>query len=153
MQLVDYLARRLLHPGTRIRNQQQHLGHLAQRLRQGAPRLLEQQEWRVQSLASRLANAAPATQSLESRLQQLRQNLGRAMEFKLQRHQTSLQRLAANLQHLNPEAVLERGFSMVRTASGKIVRSSTEISLDEEVSMIFAQGSATARVTRKEETQ
>lgn len=151
MQQVDYLARRLLHPGTRIRNQQQHLGHLALRLKQSAPRLVEQQEWRVQRLASRLAAAAPATQALESRLQQLRQRLDRAMESRLQGHQTSMQRLAANLQHLNPEAVLERGFSMVRAASGRIVRSSAELSLHEEVSMTFAHGSATARVTSKEE--
>jgi exodeoxyribonuclease VII large subunit len=153
MQQLDYLARRLLHPGTRIRNQQQHLGHLAQRLKQSAPRLLEQQEWRVQRLAGRLTAAAPATQAFESRLQQLRQHLDRTMESRLQGHQTSLQRLAANLQHLNPAAVLERGFSMVRSASGRIVRSSAEVALHEEVSMTFAHGSATARVTSKEEAQ
>ncbi|MFA5243386.1 MAG: exodeoxyribonuclease VII large subunit [Sulfuricella sp.] len=153
MQRVDYLARRLLHPGTRILNQQQHLGHLAQRLRQAVPRQLEQHEWRVQRLASRLAAAAPATQDIETRLLHIRQRLERSMESGLQGHQANLQRLAANLQHLNPEAVLERGFSMVRTSSGGIVRSSAEISLDEEVSMTFAHGSATARVTRKEEAQ
>ncbi len=152
MQQVDYLTRRLLHPGTRIRNQQQHLGHLALRLIQSTPRLLEQQEWRVQRLANRLAAAAPATQALESRLQQLRQHLERAMESGLHHHQSRFQHLAAGLQHLNPEAVLERGFSMVRTASGRIVRSSAEIALDEEISMTFSHGSATARVTRKEET-
>lgn len=153
MQQVDYLARRLLHPGTRIQNQQQHLGHLAQRLAQATPRLLEQQEWRVQRLANRLRGTAPATQAFEPRLQQLQLQLGRILESSLQRHQTNLQALAASLQHLNPEAVLERGFSMVRTSSGRIVRSSAEISLNEEVSMTFSHGSATARVTHKVEAQ
>ncbi|MBZ0105315.1 MAG: exodeoxyribonuclease VII large subunit [Sulfuricella denitrificans] len=151
MQQVDYLSRRLLHPGTRIRNQQQHLEHLKQRLARAMPRLLEQQEWRVQRLASRLTAATPATQVLAPRLLQLRQHLDRAMKSGLQRHQAGLQHLAASLQHLNPEAVLERGFSMVRNASGRIVRSSAEIALDEEISMTFAHGSAAARVTRKEE--
>ncbi len=153
MQLLDYLARRLLHPGTRIQNQQQHLGHLAQRLRQAAPRQLDQHAWRVQRLAARLAAAAPATGEIENQLLQIRQRLDRAMASGLQHHQTSLQRLAANLQHLNPEAVLARGFSMVRNASGGIVRSSAEISLDEDISLTFAHGSATARVTHKEEAQ
>lgn len=153
MQLLDYLARRLLHPGTRIQNQQQHLGHLAQRLRQAAPRQLEQHAWRVQRLAARLAAATPATGEIENQLLQIRQRLDRAMASGLQHHQTSLQRLAANLQHLNPEAVLARGFSMVRNASGGIVRSSAEISLDEDISLTFAHGSATARVTHKEEAQ
>lgn len=151
MQQVDYLSRRLLHPGTRILNQQQHLGHLAQRLMQAMPRLLEQREWRIQRLTNRLATATTLTREHEARLQQLRQNLDRAMQSGLQHHQSRLQHLAASLQHLNPEAVLERGFSMVRTASGRIVRSSAEIALDEEISMSFSHGSAAARVTRKEE--
>lgn len=151
MQQLDYLSRRLIHPGTRIRNQQQHLEHLKQRLMRATPRLLEQQEWRLQRLSSRLASAAPAIRMFEPRLQQLRQHLDRAIKSGLERHQSSLQHLAASLQHLNPEAVLERGFSMVRSASGRIVRSSAEIALDEEISMTFSHGSATARVTRKEE--
>lgn len=153
MQHADYLARRLLHPGTRIQNQQQHLEHLAQRLKQTAPRQLEQQAWRVQTLASRLASAAPATEALETRLQQTWQRLENALDSRLQRHQARLQQFAASLQHLNPESVLERGFSMVRSASGSIVRSSSEIAPGEELSMTFAHGSAKARVTSKEDVQ
>ena len=108
MQQVDYLARRLVHPGTRISTQQQHLGQLAQRL-------------------------------------------NRAMRTGLQRNQDSLQRLVSNLQHLNPEAVLARGFSVVRTRDGKIVRNSAELFVNDEISMRFAHGSATARVMQKEE--
>ncbi|MDP2199088.1 MAG: exodeoxyribonuclease VII large subunit, partial [Sulfurimicrobium sp.] len=153
MQRMDYLTRRLVHPGTRIQGQLQHLEHLRQRQKQSAKRLMEKQEWRVQQLASRLSGAAPAPQILLARQQQLGQRLELAIEQSLQRHQATLYRIASSLQHLNPEAVLERGFSMVRTASGKIVSSSAEISLDEEVSMAFAIGSATARVTRKEDIQ
>ncbi|MDP1703206.1 MAG: exodeoxyribonuclease VII large subunit [Sulfurimicrobium sp.] len=153
LQRMDYLTRRLVHPGTRIQGQLQHLEHLRQRQKQSAKRLMEKQEWRVQQLASRLSGAAPAPQILLARQQQLGQRLELAIEQSLQRHQATLYRIASSLQHLNPEAVLERGFSMVRTASGKIVSSSAEISLDEEVSMAFAIGSATARVTRKEDIQ
>lgn len=151
MQQVDYLARRLMHPGTRITAQLQHLEHLRQRQQQAAGRLLEQQEWRVRHLASRLASTAPAPQILLARQQQLGQRLELAMAQQLQRRQATLQRLAASLQHLNPAAVLARGFSMVRSASGKLVRDSADIALQEELSITFAHGSATARVTGKEE--
>ncbi|BCB26286.1 exodeoxyribonuclease 7 large subunit [Sulfurimicrobium lacus] len=151
MQQLDYLARRLVHPGTRIEAQLQHLNHLRQRQQQAASRALEQQEWRVQRLASRLARSAPAPQLLQAQQQQLGQRLELAMGQLLQHRQATLQRLAASLQHLNPEAVLERGFSMVRSASGKLVRSSADIALHEELSITFAHGSANASVTRKEE--
>ncbi len=153
MQHVDYLTRRLVHPGTRIQSQLQHLEHLRQRQQQAAKRLMEQQEWRVQQLARRLSGAAPSPQILLARQQQLGQRLELAMRQSLQGQQATLYRIATSLQHLNPEAVLERGFSLVRAASGKIIRSSAEISLDEEVSLTFAIGSATARVTHKEEIQ
>ena len=151
MQHVDYLARRLVHPGTRIEAQLQHLNHLRQRQQQAASRLLEQQEWRVQRLANRLANNAPAPQMLLARQLQLGQRLELAMGQLLQHHQATLQRFAASLQHLNPEAVLERGFSMVRSSSGKLVRNSADIALHEELSITFAHGSASASVTHKEE--
>ena len=151
MQQVDYLARRLVHPGTRIEAQLQHLNHLRQRQQQAASRLLEQQQWRVQRLANRLASTAPAPQMLLAQQQQLGQRLELAMGQQLQHRQATLQRFAASLQHLNPEAVLQRGFSMVRSASGELVRSSADIALHEELSITFAHGSASASVTRKEE--
>jgi exodeoxyribonuclease VII large subunit len=151
MQHVDYLARRLVHPGARIQNQLQHLGHLRQRQQQAANRVLEQQGWQLQQLSNRLANSAPAPSLLFTRQQLLEQRLERAMGQLLQRRQATLQRLAANLQHLNPVAVLERGFSMVRTADGKLVRNSADIVLHEELSITFAHGKASASVTRKEE--
>lgn len=151
MQHVDYLTRRLIHPGTRIHSQLQHLEHLRQRQQQAASRFMEQQGWRVQQLASRLAGAAPDPHTRLSRQQQLGQRLTLAMGQSLQQHQATLYRLATSLQHLNPEAVLERGFSMVRTGKGRIVRSSAELSPNEDISITFAHGSAAARVTSTED--
>lgn len=150
MQHVDYLARRLVHPGTRIGTQLQHLTHLRQRQRQAASRLLEQQGWRVQRLANRLASASPAPQDLVAGLQRLGQCLETAMGQLLQHHQATLQEVSSSLQHLNPEAVLERGFSMVRSPDGKLVRNSADIALQETLSITFAHGSANACVTSKE---
>jgi exodeoxyribonuclease VII large subunit len=52
---------------------------------------------------------------------------------------------------LNPEAVLSRGFSIVRKPNGEIVRQAQDLQLGEQVSLKFAQGSAQAEITEREE--
>lgn len=151
MQHVDHLARRLVHPGTRLETQLQHLAHLRQRQRQAAQRQLEQQEWALQRLATRLEHAAPDLQSLLNRQQQLGQQLHHAVALMLQRREHALQGIASSLQHLNPQAVLDRGFSMVRKNNGGLVRDSAELLVQEEITISFARGSAAATVTHKEE--
>ena len=66
-------------------------------------------------------------------------------------HQTLLQGLQTSLTHLNPQSVLERGFSLVRSAEGKIVRNSTEIALGDKLSITFAHGDSAAKVINKED--
>lgn len=151
MQQVDYLSRRLIHPGERLDARLTHLGHLRQRLGNAAGHALAGDEWRLQKLASRLAAAGPDIDARESQQLELGRRLRLSMENRMQRHQIALQRLQSNLAHLNPQSVLERGFSMVRSADGKIVRSSAEIAVGEELSLTFARGGAAARVTGKED--
>ena len=57
--------------------------------------------------------------------------------------------MAAHLAHLNPQSVFERGYSMVETADGKIVRASSEVQLNEDVKLTFARGWARANVKDK----
>lgn len=151
MQHLDHLARRLVHPGTRLATQLQHLTHLRQRQLRAAQRLLEQREWSLQRLATRLRNAAPDLQSHLSRQRQLEQQLRHAMARTLHGQQNTVRGIASSLQHLNPLAVLDRGFSMVRKSDGRLVRDSAEISPQEEISITFAHGNAAATVTRTEE--
>jgi len=54
--------------------------------------------------------------------------------------------MAAHLAHLNPQSVFERGYSMVETAAGKIVRASSELEIDDDVKLTFARGWARAKV-------
>ena len=58
--------------------------------------------------------------------------------------------LAAQLANLNPEAVLDRGYSIVSKADGSIVRDANQLALDESVGLRFARGGATAKIAGKE---
>jgi exodeoxyribonuclease VII large subunit len=151
MQQVDYLSRRLVHPGERLNARQTHLAHLAQRLNNNAGHELAEREWNLQNLAHRLTAAKPDIAASETRRREMARRLQLSLSHRMQDYQAGLQRLQANLTHLNPQSVLERGFSMVRSAEGKIVCDSKEIAMNEALSITFAHGSAEAQVTRKED--
>jgi exodeoxyribonuclease VII large subunit len=57
-------------------------------------------------------------------------------------------RLRASLLHLDPTAVLERGYSVVRDASGRIVHRGASLAPGDIVDITFADGGADARVER-----
>ncbi len=151
MQQVDYLSRRLVHPGERLNARLTHLTHLGQRLSNNTGHALSEREWRTHKLAHRLAAARPDIAAHENHQRDLARRLKLSLVHRMQEVQTGLQRLQANLAHLNPQSVLERGFSMVRSTDGKIVCDSKTIATDEALSITFARGRAEARVTRKED--
>jgi exodeoxyribonuclease VII large subunit len=152
MQKLDYLARRLTHPGQHILVQKQHLVHLRLRLQQAARRSLEQQTWTCQQWQIRLASAAPTPARQIQAITILEQRLKSAMSNTFHRHQTSLNKQETSLQHLNPAAVLQRGYSMVRTRAGKLVQDSRQLAVNDDIAITFARGEAHARVTEKEST-
>ena len=51
--------------------------------------------------------------------------------------------------HLNPQRVLERGYSITETADGAIVRDSAQVAADGELKVTFAKGWAGVQVRRK----
>jgi len=59
MQRLDYLSRRLVHPGERIRNQLAELRHLMHRLREGARRRLDTARERWSRLVAHLRHLNP----------------------------------------------------------------------------------------------
>jgi exodeoxyribonuclease VII large subunit len=127
MQQTDYLARRLVHPGEKIRQQQERLGHLQARLNAALLRLTERAQARFQPLPQRLLAA-------------------QARDF--QRKHDRLLRIEQNLRHLSPNSVLERGYSLVQQADGSIVRDSSRIAPAEPLTVTFARGQAEVRVEK-----
>jgi len=73
----------------------------------------------------------------------------RAMDFRLEALMISLQRQRTHLAHLNPESVLERGYSIAYAADGTVVRNSDQIDVDDTIQVVFARGWGRGRVTEK----
>lgn len=151
MQQVDYLGRRLLHPGDRIRDQRRHLGHLASRLRSAMGAAMDNRSWRLADGLGRLRSARPDFDAPEAALRDLRLRLGLGQRHMLERRQEGLLALRASLEHLNPQSVLERGYSIVTGERGDIVRSASQVRPGERLRLGFARGGALARVEQVEE--
>ena len=149
MQQLDVLARRLTHPGERIANQLVQLGHLASRLRGAWQMTAGNSEWRLRELYQQLLALRPDFAVLATRQQTLAQRLVNAAARRVDVLRADVKSLTAQLTQLNPRAVLERGYSMVETAAGDIVRDSAQLKRDDDVKLTFAEGWARARVKDK----
>jgi exodeoxyribonuclease VII large subunit len=148
VQRVDFVSRRLVHPGERIDRQAGHLQDLASRLAGAWQVRLEAEASRVHLWHQRLKGAAPALGAGLRECSALGQRLQRAAWRVLERREQRVGALGAHLAHLDPAQVLDRGYAIVAQTDGRIVRASGELSVGTEVRLTLARGGADAHVTR-----
>lgn len=153
MQQVDYLQRRLVHPAQRIRQQDERLAALCRRIRLAQTHILQHRQGRTDSLWQRLRMQAPHVARLQEQQIDQARRVSAAMRHTLGRHEARLAALQQHLQHLDPQQVLARGYSLVRDASGNVVASSRHITIGEKLGITFAHGGACAVVQEKREPQ
>jgi exodeoxyribonuclease VII large subunit len=149
MQRLDILSRRLLHPGERIRNQALHLSHLASRLRGSWQRLDESRAWSLRELGVRHARARPDLGARAREMANLAHRVSASLRERMRLAAKELRAVEAHLKHLNPQLVLERGYSITETGAGTIVRDASRLAIGEDVTITFAKGRAEAQVKRK----
>ncbi|CAG0958589.1 Exodeoxyribonuclease 7 large subunit [Methylophilaceae bacterium] len=99
-------------------------------------------------IARRLLSPAQQLAHKAEHLEQLGLRLQTGIKQVLTRQQERLLRLSLNLQHLNPNAVLNRGYSLVQNVSGEIIRSSNQIKPGDMVQIRFSEGKAEAEISR-----
>jgi len=149
MQRLDYLSRRLTHPGERIRNQMIHLQHLVTRLRGAWGRGTDEQSWQLRDTAQRLRAAVPDAGALLQQQLELSRRLRGAMRERMTAAAERVTGIHSHLLHLNPQRVLERGYSIAENADGVIIRDSAQLVAEQELKVTLARGWAGVRVKRK----
>jgi exodeoxyribonuclease VII large subunit len=149
MQRLDYLSRRLVHPGERIRNQLAELRHFATRLTGAWERQLEDCGWRLREAGLRLAACTPGVAEFHRSCAELARRLREGARRRLEAVTMLTGRLDAHLKHLNPQSVLERGYSITEDRQGRIVRDAARLTAGEELRITFSKGWADADVKRK----
>lgn len=152
-QQLDYLGRRLQHPGERLRQQRSRLDQQQQWLQHKLQSLLRQRQWQLDGLRYRLTQGKPALPRLQQALQQRSQQLHAAVHRQLAQQQLALGRLEATLLAMNPEAVLARGYAIVQNAAGKVIHSPAQLCDGEMIQLQLAEGRTHARVEQERGTQ
>ena len=142
MQHLDHLQKRLVHPGERLRHQHAQLEHLSQRLSRALQHNMDTQRWQLRQLTDRISSARPNVAPLIQRHTHLSTRLSLVMQNRLVFAHGEIARLAGNLDHLNPQAILERGYSIARDEQGNVVRDSSALQVGSEVGLTFALGAA-----------
>jgi exodeoxyribonuclease VII large subunit len=152
IQQVDSAARRLIHPAERIAQESARLAELGRRVAH---------TWRLQStlraasasaLQARLLRELGMPLPQRQRVEFARAILQRAARERLSRLADRLGGLAQNLAHLNPQAVLERGYAIVAGRDGEIMHDARQVQPGDAVALTFARGGADATITRTRET-
>ncbi len=153
-QQLDLLAGRLIHPARRLATQSEQLHTLRQRLN-GALRLQSsRRQQTLAELAHRLRLGRPRTAERLRQLDTLREWLSARWRRYLNTRQEQLSRLSDGLSHLNPHAVLARGYGIVTDAHGRIVRDSQTLAGNERIRIRLYKGALNARVeTTEQENQ
>lgn len=149
MQRLDYLSKRLVHPGERIRERVASLRHLGSRLRGGWQRAAQEKSWPLRDLARALGASRPDAKAFQREHAERARRLHHAMARRVEHDKALLVRTEAHLNHLNPQRVLERGYSITATAAGKIVRDGAQIARGDELKVTFARGWAGVLVQQK----
>ena len=145
-QALDLLALRLVHPAEQIARQRRQLDHLAHRLGGALAQICARRRQTLGTLGQRLTVARPQTERAARRLDALAHRLDAAGHQALDERRANLARFAAALAHLNPQAVLERGYSLVTDEHGVIVRDSRTLEPNARIAVCFRHGRAEATV-------
>ena len=146
MQCVDVLAHRLVHPADAIELSRRRIEQLRSRLGGAAERRLRRDEGQVARARLALARGRPSLDGLRTRIVLAGTAMQTAAAAQLAARRHTVSRLSASLAALDPQATLQRGFSIVRDAQGRVIRSSAQLAVGSRIGLDFADGSAAAEI-------
>ncbi|MDH0141897.1 exodeoxyribonuclease VII large subunit [Aquipseudomonas alcaligenes] len=145
---LDGVARRLRHPGERLRQQAQRLDDLDMRLRRAFAQQSTSRQERLARLEGRLHAQHPgrALALLRQRLDSLGERLPRAIELQLRQQRRQLENLAQTLHIVSPLATLGRGYSILLDERGQAVRSAAQTRPGQRLKARLGEGELDVRV-------
>ncbi len=146
---IQRLEEHLVHPGRRLGARLTLLNQFASRLRNAYRHLELRRDWQRTQMLQRLQRQLPRPASYLVTAQLLQNRMQRAMHARLEISQTAIKHDEEQLQHLNPMAVLERGYSVVRNEAGVVIRGADQTMTGEKLHLQFASGSADVQIRKR----
>jgi exodeoxyribonuclease VII large subunit len=141
-QTLDWLASRLISPAAYIAHERTRLIGVQARLAHATHMPLAKAQFAFARLRNRWATQLPDTQTHRLQLKHGAQRLSIRICAQLAARRQALAALASQLEMLNPQRTLERGYAIVTDEQGRIVRAPQELQPRKNVTLRLAQGSA-----------
>ncbi|NYT63615.1 exodeoxyribonuclease VII large subunit [Alcaligenaceae bacterium] len=138
---LDRAVAMLVSPQQRLQQQNERLQVLKSRLSRAAAAPHERYAARLALLKARLAHAQPRLPDLRTEVGRQAQQLAYAAQRQLERRRQRLLAATQTLQALSPKNILGRGYAIVRTEHGKIVKNALDLSVGEQLGVELGQGS------------
>jgi exodeoxyribonuclease VII large subunit len=148
MQRIDHVSRLLVHPAARLARQSREMHVLGARLGRALRQRLAAEGGRCAALAHRLAWHTKQRLPQATRVERAAEALRRATAVDVERARARIAALAQNLAHLDPRAVLDRGYAIVTKQDGAIVQDAHSLAVGERVDVAFGRGDAEASIER-----
>ncbi|MEC5163492.1 exodeoxyribonuclease VII large subunit [Janthinobacterium sp. CG_23.3] len=141
-QTLDNYSRRLLNPSAQIDQQRLKLLALATAMTHATRAPLNQSRFALDRLGARWSGYRPDVTALRATLQSYRHRGEIGMANRLAQRRHALGGLAAQLELLNPQRTLERGYAILTDEKGLILRSPSQLKARQNIGVRLAEGSA-----------
>jgi exodeoxyribonuclease VII large subunit len=148
---LDNLLRRLQSPSARIGGQRLQLTALATALTHAARAPLGTQRYELAQLRSRWSRQRPDVRAWRAEIASQQRHFAAGLAGQLRTRRQALDALAAQLELLNPQRTLERGYAIVSDSAGHVLRSPAAIRPHDQLTVRLAEGSADIGVATVQE--
>ncbi|MDY7577899.1 exodeoxyribonuclease VII large subunit [Herbaspirillum sp. RTI4] len=141
-QQLDWLAHRLISPAAYIRHERLKLVGAQTRLQHAAAQPLSLARHALQHWHTRLRHCRPDSAAQRQQLADHARRLSSADRAARAGQRQALHALQTQLEMLNPQRTLERGYAIVTDAKGRILRSPAQLKPQAQIGLRLAEGSA-----------
>lgn len=133
---------------TNIVTQKNQLADLQNKLNRQMHFTRNQYAQKLDFLSARLISPKQQIKYKQNQVIQLQHRLNISTQQKLQYYLQRLNHLKSSLDLLNPQAIQERGFCIVKDNAGNIIKRIQEVKLGDGINIIFNIGNAKAIITQ-----
>ncbi|WP_293777566.1 exodeoxyribonuclease VII large subunit [uncultured Oxalicibacterium sp.] len=141
-QTLDWMSRRLISPSAYIGQERARLGALQNQMQHATRIPIDRARLSLTRLTHRWQNQKPDTRATRLNITRDARSLLSGMQVQIRQRQQHLRALSAQLEMLNPQRTLERGYAIVSNEKGEILRSPQSLQPRSNVMVRLAEGTA-----------
>jgi exodeoxyribonuclease VII large subunit len=141
-QTLDWLSRRLVSPSAIIDHERLKLQGYQTRLAHATRTPLAHARFALTHMRTRLTTQLPSTKPQRIHLTDQARRITQCASVQIAQRRQTLASLASQLELLNPQRTLERGYAIIANQHGDIMRDANQIQAGQALDITLAEGAA-----------